>query len=183
MKLTWKQKNALLAASTLLLLLLSWNLAFRKTASEWLRHRELMAATNSNAALADQPGYLRSLNGQLDRLLDSYRVDSMTWKSDLWLTASNIAEQKQIEVDFEPAATPSLNAQTPVMQQTIRFSGHFVQLVALVDTLEKITGNGQVSSLHFKIDDASDKPDRLILLATFCALPGGKSADSRSGVK
>lgn len=150
--LDYRIKNRLLLAGALLLLMLSWPLALRKTSDAIALNRQLSLKNEDKSNLSYNPAYLNQKGRVLEQLVSRYTLDSAGWKNELWLKASGAASAKGISVSYTPDLLKSLadTGSTKTLRQSISFGGDYRKLVALLDTLEKMEGVGFVSSAKFE---------------------------------
>ena len=148
---TIKNKNYLLAGICLVLVLLCWQLAFKKTFAAVALNHELELKDQDKSAMAYNPNYLEQKHKVLGQLLSRYTVDSVAWKNDFWLAISRISELNRVNVEYNPGKLKLLGDSSDVTaRQNISFEGDYGNLVRLLDSLEKTKGIGLISSLGFR---------------------------------
>lgn len=156
----------------MILSLLSWNLAFKKTFNEIERNRSLTETSSVNADLTINPDYIKRKNIALNNLLAQYKVDSSEWKNGFWLHVSAIAENKGVEVIYRPAKNQTVDT-AAYLKQAIQFKGDYKKLVLLVDSLEKTIGIGKLTSAELikeSKNNLSGSADKIVLNTDFKAL-------------
>ncbi|RQO69374.1 hypothetical protein DBR43_14910 [Pedobacter sp. KBW06] len=149
-KLNYIQKNKLLLPLVGIGLLLSWFLAFSKTFDAILLHRKLNVDTVQENDISFNPVYVQRKQAALDRILKGYQVGE-DWSDLLWMRGSEIAAKHRVGIEYTAANTSSESDSTTVGRlQSLKFYGNFVQLVKLIDTLEKTSGIGKISAMQIK---------------------------------
>jgi len=173
-KLSYSVKNKLLLPAVIVLLLLSWNLAFKKTYDAIVLNRQLNKASTEASDLSDNPDFLKRKAEVLTLVLNRYKVDSSDWNNEFWLNVSSAAVNRGLEVIYRPEknALKTDSVQTG-LNQSIQFRGEFKGLVQLLDTLEKSKGLGKIVSIRFekeKRDFSDDRPEKILLKTDFRAI-------------
>lgn len=169
-KLSYIQKNKLLLPLLAVGLLLSWFLAFNKTFDAIALHNKLKTESAQENDLSFNPVYAQRKQAALDRILKGYQV-GLEWNDLLWMKGSEIAAKQQVGIEYTATKVSSEADSTDVgMVQSLQFYGNFIQLVKLIDTLEKSPGIGKISALQIKapkLDLLSDKAGKNVLRIDF----------------
>ena len=149
-KLSYIQKNKLLLPLLGIGLLLSWFLAFSKTFDAIMLHRKLNAASAQENDISFNPVYVQRKQAALDRILKEYQVGE-EWSDLLWMRGSEIAAKQNVGIEYT-ATKVSLESDSTMVGrvQSLKFYGDFLQLVKLIDTLERSSGIGKISALQIK---------------------------------
>ena len=148
--LSYHIKNRLLLAGAVVLALLSWNMAFRKTYDAIVFNEDLKQKVVTKSDLSINPHYLNQKHEVLNGALSAYTLDSAEWKNEFWLKVSRIASQKEVSVIYNPSVNKARSDSAgQVAKQEIAFKGDFKKLVTLLDSLEKMKGVGFISSSRF----------------------------------
>ena len=92
------RKSYLLAAFTVLLILLSVRLAFQKTYLAWQFSKELTGKLEQSADLTYQPGYLEQKSHNIDKILSLYKVDTIAYRNNVLSALSFIAEKENVKI-------------------------------------------------------------------------------------
>ncbi|WP_342333041.1 hypothetical protein [Pedobacter sp. FW305-3-2-15-E-R2A2] len=149
-KLSYIQKNKLLLPSLGIGLLLSWFLAFSKTFDAITLHRKLNAESVQENDISFNPVYVQRKQAALDRILKGYQVGE-EWSDLLWMRGSEIAAKQNVGIEYTAGKTVAESDSTSVgLVQSLQFYGNFVQLVKLIDTLERSSGIGKISAMQIK---------------------------------
>ncbi|PWG78040.1 hypothetical protein DDR33_24335 [Pararcticibacter amylolyticus] len=174
-------KNRLLTAGAVVLLLLSWPLALRKTKDAIRLNHELSLKSEQATDLSYNPGYLRDKNQMLDHLVSQYRADSAGWKDELWLKASGIASARGASVAYTPGQlrVQADTSSADILRQSISFGGDYRKLVSLLDTLEKVRETGFASSAKFETQKSRnvEESDKLYMKVVFEVIKNKKSKE------
>ena len=170
-------KNRLLLVGAVVLVLLSWNMAFRKTYDAIVLNEDLKQKLETKSDLSINPHYLNQKHEVLNGALSAYNLDSAEWKNEFWLKVSRIASQKEVSVIYNPSVnTVRSDSAGQVAKQEIAFKGDFKKLVTLLDSLEKLKKAGFISSSRFLKEKKQNMPEsqNLRLDASFGIIPNGK---------
>jgi hypothetical protein len=146
------KKNKLLLPFFIIGLLLCWFLAFSKTFDAMALNSKLKEASEKENDISFNPSFVQQKLSSLDLILKGYKVKE-DWKDHLWMQASSIAAKQNVSIDFTlDKASADVDSILVASQrmQSLYFYGGFIQLVKLVDTLERVKGIGQVSALQLK---------------------------------
>ncbi|NQX41321.1 hypothetical protein SAMN05421820_107137 [Pedobacter steynii] len=156
-KLNYIQKNKLLLPLLGIGLLLSWFLAFSKTFDAIMLHRKLNAESAQKNDISFNPVYVQRKLEALDRILKGYLVGE-DWNDLLWMRGSEIAARQNVGIEYSATKISTETDSTTLGKaQSLKFYGNFVQLVKLIDTLERSSKIGKISALQFN----APKPDLL----------------------
>jgi len=156
--LSYTQKNKLLLPLAGVGLLICWFFAFGKTYQAVKLNYELAIEQQVVTDLSFNPEHTQRKLSALTVILKAYHVKEGDWSNDLWMKSSALAMKQQVGIDYtitKPLAekdTTSLG-----INQTLYCYGNYVQLVKLLDTLERTNGIGRISGLQIKApkDDAN----------------------------
>jgi transcriptional/translational regulatory protein YebC/TACO1 len=148
--LSYHLKNKLLISGVVLLAILSWNLAFRKTYNAIALNSELRNKMERKSDLSINPDYLKRKHQVLSQVLKHYTLDSTQWKNDFWLKVSRVAASKEVSITYNPSAYKAKgDSVSQIVKQEIAFKADFKKLVSLLDSLERIEGVGFITSSIF----------------------------------
>lgn len=141
-------------------LLLCWFLAFNKTFDAVKLNRKLKEESEKGNDISFNPAYVQQKLAALNGILKSYKIDE-EWNDKLWMQSSAIAARQNVSVDFtldRPSA--EVDSTSVGKSQALYFYGGFIQLVKLVDTLERTRAIGKISALQVKAPKADLVGDR-----------------------
>lgn len=167
------KKNKLLLPFFVVGLLLCWFLAFNKSFDAVQLNRKLKMESEKGNDISFNPDYVQQKLAALDLILKSYKVKD-EWHDQLWMQSSSIAAKQNVTVDFtldKPAIDrDSSSLKDSIRMQSLYFYGGFIQLVKLMDTLERDRGIGKISALQIKVpkvDRVGDKEKTCVLRLDF----------------
>lgn len=166
------KKNKLLLPLFVVGLLLCWLLAFNKTFEAVKLNGKLREESERRSDISFNPAHLQQKLAALNLILKGYKVDD-EWNDRLWMQASAIAAKLNVGVDFtldKPSA--EVDSTSVGKSQSLYFYGSYIQLVKLVDTLERTGKIGKISALQVKAprsDMVGDKGKKCVLRLDFSA--------------
>ncbi|WP_428330283.1 hypothetical protein [Mucilaginibacter sp.] len=144
------KKAYLLAAASILFLVVSYELAFRQTIAAFQLHQELKAQLTQGADLSIQPAYLLRKDHNLNQLLARYRTDTTASRSGNLGTISQLAEKENVRLSEVPQQDP-LYGTAQYSLQKLSFEGSFFALTTVLSKLQNSTGIGMIRSVNYKI--------------------------------
>src|SRR5260370_37700569 len=103
------KKEYLLAAATMLLLLICYQLAFKKTIVAWQLNRGLKQKLAQSTDVSQQPEYQERKNANLGKLIDLYKADTTEFRSNILSNISAIAENENVKLTEVPTRDPLYN--------------------------------------------------------------------------
>ena len=165
------QKNRLLLPVTGAVILLCWFLAFSKTFEAIQMNRQLSGQIANDDDISFNPAYTERKLAALNRILKSYQINEAEWSNHLWMKASAIAMKQGVGIDYsltKPVTEPDTTALG--LKETLYCYGNYLQLVKLVDTLERIPAIGKISALQIKApkeDVVGERANQCILKLQF----------------
>src|ERR1700748_900404 len=96
------KKEYLLIAATIVLLLLSYQLAFKHTIEAWQTNTELRSKLSKSGDLSFQPGYLERKSANIDKIISQYKADTTEFRSNIINVISSIAEKENVKLTEVP---------------------------------------------------------------------------------
>jgi len=159
------KKEYLLVAGTILLLLVSYQLAFKKTIEAWQIHKQLRAQLAQATDLSYQPGYPERKNSNLSKIIDHYKEDSVAFRSSSINTLASIAEKENVKLSEVPIQDPLFHADKFIIQK-LNFEGDFFALTRVLHQLPAVSGIGFVRAATYKVTGRninSDETKKLVL--------------------
>jgi len=152
------KKKYLLLAGTVLLLVISYQLAFRRTAEAWQLHNTLKKQLTVAAALSDQPAYLERKNHNLDQIIDLYKTDTATFRSNAISAVASIAEKENVKLSEVPKQDPMYQSRSFIIQK-LDFEGDYFALTKTFSELQSTKGIGVPRSAIFKVVEIRSSTD------------------------
>jgi hypothetical protein len=158
----------LLIAATCLLLLLSYELAFKKTIAAWQLHRQLEQQVAGSRDVTYQPGYLERKNANLDKILALYRADTANYRNDVLAHIDLIAEQQNVKLSEVPVQGVADSSRTYTIQK-LTFSGEYFQLLKTLKSLQAASGIGMVraATIRSVIDHNNGGQQKRVILDVY----------------
>jgi hypothetical protein len=150
-QISFVRKNKFLPPAAVVLLILCWVLAFDKTYEAIRINRELQSQMPGEEDIAYNPNHTERKLAALNKILKSYQINESDWSNQLWMRASAISAKYQVGIDYTLTKVSADKDTTQIgLAENLVCYGDYLQLVRIVDTLEKIQGIGRVSALQIK---------------------------------
>jgi hypothetical protein len=144
------KKEHLLIAASLVLLLLCYQLAFKKTVAAWQINKQLKAQIAQVADLSYQPAYLERKNNNLSKIIGRYKTDTVTFRSNTISAISSIAEKEDVKLSEVPLQDPIYHTDQFIIQK-LYFEGGFFALTKVLNRLQATNGIGVVRAATYKV--------------------------------
>lgn len=152
--LTYKRKNQLLIAGMLLVLLVSWNFAFKNTAEAINLNRNFHNKSSDSQSLTYNASYLTEKSFLLDNIVCRYQADSLSWKNSFWTHVSKSIPSHGVSVIYQPdEKSKQQDVPSVVTRQHITFDADYKKLLMLLDSLQKRNEAGYVSSVSLNTNE------------------------------
>jgi hypothetical protein len=158
------KKEYLLIAGAVLLLLLSYQLAFKKTIEAWELNHSLKQQLIQSGDVSSDPGYLQRKNQNLDRIIGLYQADTTEFRSSIISTIAEIAGKENVKLSEVPTGDPGYHTPQFIVQK-LRFEGNYFLLEKVLNRLKSTPGVGVIRSVQFKI--AKDEKNKKLLLEIY----------------
>lgn len=148
--------------TALVLLLLSWYLAFGKTYRLIGGYRQLNARMSAGGAMANTAMLRERLSTQ-DSLLTLYTADSTSWVSGLLVQVGEVLDGQPLGVSFENKA---MGTTTDIVEREVTLQGSFTALQQALEALEErffvksIQAYVEKEQLRYKVKLAAVKAAR-----------------------
>jgi hypothetical protein len=156
-KLTLKKEYGLIAA-TILLLLVSYQLAFKKTLEAWQLNSSLKAQLSRSADVSFQPAYIKRKGNNLDKIINQYKADTTGFRSNIIATLSALAEKEHVRLTEVPSQDPIYHTDHFIIQK-LDFEGDFFSLVKVLNRLQTGSGFGVPRAAVFKVSGIRSNTD------------------------
>jgi hypothetical protein len=144
------KKGYLLIAGAMVLLLLSYQLAIKKTIEAWQVNRQLNAQLEQAVGLSYQPAYLERKDANLTALIKQYQTDTVAFRSNAISAIAAVAEKEQVKLSEVPLQDPLFHTGQFNVQK-LDFEGSFFALTRVLDKLQRTAGIGTVRSATYKL--------------------------------
>jgi hypothetical protein len=171
-------KRYTLVAGTLLLLVISYQFAFKKTLGEWTIHRQLQAQTLQSTDIGFQPDYLERKHANLQRILAAYQTDSAVFRSNLVAAVAQIAQVQQVRLTGVPPQSVEPIG-SPFILQQVNLEGSYPALLKVFDQLQATPNIGIIRSAKIQsIKDNVSGIAKLVMTLSFQAITGYSARSS-----
>jgi len=145
-----KKEYLLLIVATILLLWLSYKLAFKATIEAWQTNRQLKTQLTRSADLSYQPGYVERKNINLDKILKLYKADTTAFRNNSINIISAIAEKENVKLSEVPMQDPFFHTDRFIIQK-LGFEGDFFSLTKVFHQLQLTNDIGIIRSATYKL--------------------------------
>jgi hypothetical protein len=152
------KKEYVLIAAAVVLLLLSYQLAFKKTMEAWQINKHLKAQLFEATNLSYQPAYLERKNKNLTNIIGRYKTDTVAFRSNIISTISAIAEKENVKLSEVPVQDPLYHTDQFIIQK-LNFEGSFFALTKVLKQLQATKGIGVVRSASYKAVNVRSNTD------------------------
>jgi len=143
------KKDYLLVAGVVLLLIISYEVAIKRTVDAWRLHNRLTRQLAQTADLSYQPGYLERKKRNLDSIVRNFRVDTALMRSNVINTLSREAEKSGVKLSGVPDQDPSFSTAAFIVQQ-MEFKGDFFALLTLLNKLSHEKELGYIRTVRIR---------------------------------
>lgn len=143
------KKDYWLVAAAILLLVVCYQLAFKKTVEAYQTRNRLQAQVSQVSDVSYEPGYLERKAGNIDRILARYRMDTLALRGNALAQIAVIAERENVKLSEVPLQDPSFNTAHFIIQQ-LEFEGSYPALLKTFHDLENMANVGVPRSITIK---------------------------------
>ena len=143
------KREYLLIGASLLVLLLCYKLAFKPTIEAWQLHHRLSNQLVQATDLSYQPGYLERKNRNLIKILDLFKADTLSFRSNILSRISLIAEGQEVKLTEVPTNDSALH-NAGFIAGKLSFEGEYFALVKTLNKLQQTSEIGQIRSVRIK---------------------------------
>lgn len=152
-------------AAGVMLLVLSYQLAFKKTLAAWHLHKQLESQLAQSTNLNFQPGYSERKSANVSRILNLYKADTVNFRSNIISRISSIAEKQNVKLSEVPVEDPALRNGKLIVQK-LAFEGDYFALTKTLNELQKMSGIGMIRSIDLKSAEngGSENPSKKLML-------------------
>jgi hypothetical protein len=159
------KKEYLLAGAALVLLLVSYQLAFKKTIEAWQLNHSLKRQLAQGTDVSYQPQYQERKNANLGKIIDLYKVDTTEFRNNIINNISVIAEKESVKLTEVPTRDPLYHSAQFIIQK-LDFEGDYFSLVKVLGKLKSKNGIGVIRGSIFKTtsgEPGNEKTKKLVL--------------------
>lgn len=131
-----------------MLLLLSYQLAFKNTITAWQTNSQLKKQLAQATDLSYQPDYLQRKNNNLNKVIELYRVDSNAFRNNSISKIAIIAEKENVKLSEVPLQDPFFHTEHLIIQK-LELEGDYFSLIKTINNLQQTVGIGIIRSVTF----------------------------------
>ena len=143
------KKAYLLLLATILLLIVAYKLAFKKTIEAWQINSQLKEQIIQATDLSYQPAYLERKNRNLSQIINRYKTDTAAFRSNSISAISEIAAKENVKLSEVPMQDPLYHTNQFIIQK-LNFEGDFFSLTRTLNKLQSTKGIGVVRAASYK---------------------------------
>lgn len=144
------KKEYLFIAAVLILLSISYQLAFKKTLEAWQVNKQLKAQIAQASDLSIQPAYLDRKNNNLSKIIALYKTDTIAFRSNIISTISLIAQKGNVKLSNVPLEDPLFRNDNFRIQK-LSFEGGYFDLLKVLDALNNYKNIGVTRAVLFRL--------------------------------
>jgi hypothetical protein len=160
--LTYKQKLKWIPVLTGLALFLCYELAIKKTISEYSKNTNYIASSEPFFSFNSGIGDLRARKEKINALYDQYLLDTLQPEKNLLYVSSRFCESHNLSLKEYKTIGLFKTDSIQVLTRTITVEGGFADCLRMLYELERTRQVGKVSASEFKsYPDAKDTTVRL----------------------
>jgi len=143
------KKEYLLVAASLILVLLCYQLAFKKTIEAWQLNKSLKTQLIQSTDVSYQPEYQERKNNNLEKIIKLYKVDTVDFRSNIISVISAIAAKENVKLIEVPTQELSYHTAHLIVQK-LKLEGDYFSLIKALNLLQQTKGIGAVRATSFK---------------------------------
>ncbi len=144
------KKNQLIITGTVLLVLASYQFAFKNTFEAWHANKKLKDQFAQTNDVSYQPNYLNRKAYNLNTIIETYKADTSTFRNNCINKVALVAVKENVKLSDVPAPNVSLNADR-LMIQRISLEGSYFSLIKVLQSIQQSEGIGFVRSASVRI--------------------------------
>src|ERR1700744_2064217 len=129
------KKEYLLVGGAIVLLLLGYQLAFKKPIEAWKLNHSLKQQLLHSADISSEPQYEERKNINLGRVIDLYRADTSEFRGNIISKISSIAEEEKVKLTEVPTRDPLYHTYQVIIQK-LNFEGDYFSLVKILNRIQ-----------------------------------------------
>jgi hypothetical protein len=132
-------------AGCFLMLLLSYQLAFKNTITQYLSYRSLRSQLSRSGDISTMPNYNERKLRNLNIILNRYKADSITLRTKTTAIISDIAEREGASLTEVPLKNETMKSNAFILQQ-FNVEGDYAKLVKILGKLHNLPTIGVIRS-------------------------------------
>lgn len=146
------KKEYLLLGGSVVVLIICYQLAIKKTVEAWQLRKQLTSQLAQSSNVNFQPGYSERRNANISRILSLYKADTVNFRSNIISRISSIAEKENVKLSEVPVEDPALHHNQLIVQK-LAFEGDYFALIKTLNELQKTSGIGMIRSIGLRSVD------------------------------
>ena len=143
------KKDYLFILMAIVLLIICYQLAFKRTFAAWQLHKRLTGQSAQSGNLSVQPAYLYRKDQNLSKIIGQYKTDTSLFRSNIISTISLLAEKENVKLSDVPVQDPLYNTSRFTIQK-LSFDGDFFSLTKVLNRLYLTHDVGIVRSVTYR---------------------------------
>lgn len=132
-----------------LLILLAYQLAVKRTWQAFMLNRELSGKLDTLGDLTYQPQYLNRKRTNLDRIINKYKIDSTVFQGRAIAEIAGLAEKENVTLTELPIKDAYLRSDKYLIQR-LNFEGDYYSLIRFIQKIHTQKDVGVIRSLSVK---------------------------------
>jgi len=134
----------------LLLCLIVWQAAIKKTWERYSTYCRLAKADDQAAQLSISPAYTEDRAISINKLYNKFEVDTVKWKSNLWNHCATLSRKHSVFMRSFPIGEQIISGKNFLMIQKIEMAGNYHDLLRLQQELEGLAEIGKITGLVYQ---------------------------------
>ncbi len=141
------KRNYIVITATLLLFIICYEFAFKKTLTAWQLNKHLKEQVNNNISSL-QPSYLEQQQQALSKIIKTLKTDTASFRNRVTTIVAEIGEREYVNVTEVPLR--AVASSNKLFIQEITLTGTFPDVLKTLFAIEKADGIGYVRSVNIK---------------------------------
>jgi hypothetical protein len=150
----------------IVLIFVCYRIAFLKTWNLWQQNLQLKSKLANINNISYQPGYLKQKNSNLNNIVNSYKVDTVSYRNNAISKISILAEKENVKLNEVPAQDPLFQTNIFIIQK-LSFEGDYFALTKFLNELQQTKDIGIIRSLTYRLTDINLVANKKLILDTY----------------
>ena len=151
-----QQKEYLFFSGIVLMAIIGYQLAFKRTIAAWQLNHKLKDQLSSSMNLSYQPDYQKRKNANLDRINERYQADTLTFRTNSINIISGIAAKHNVKLSEVPMQDQAFHSDKFIIQK-LTFEGDYSLLTKMLHDLHDARNIGVIRSATYRLSKAEEK--------------------------
>ncbi|WCT13660.1 hypothetical protein [Mucilaginibacter jinjuensis] len=139
--------NSLLIVASILLLVISYQLSFKKTIEAWQLNRKFKTQV-TGMTLNSQPAYLERQDRILRSVIHTYQIDTVNYKNSMAMEVAEVGDKEHVRIVEVPMKSGI--SDNHYLVQKIVLKGDFFDLLKTLNHLHQLNRIGYIRSVSLK---------------------------------